>query len=399
MKNKRIRILLGVLVLATAAACGKAEEGSASGNGGAQSVVELNPADGAVAISKAGEGGGEQAAEQPAEEEPAEEVEVVPEGMYRSELTNEIIDEKLKNQRPIAAMVDNEVTALPHFGLTQADIVYEMMNSTKNGRITRLMPIVKDWENLVQFGSIRSARPTNFMIAAEYNAILCHDGGPFYINDYTAKKYTNNLSGGFARFDNGKSMEYTEYITYDDYTNAKGKSFSGLAKRIESAGYSTEYNSYYPGPHFLFSDKSYNLSDVYKDAESKKDISLPFPHNKSELHYNESTGTYDYSEYGEPHLDAQNGNKQLTFKNVIIQKCNYTKLDDGGYLIYNCIVSTPWDGYFLTNGECIPIKWVKQGESSQTVFTDLNGAMINLNTGKTYIAIVPDDVWSDLEMN
>ena len=38
----------------------------------------------------------------------------LPEGMYFSELTNEPIDESLKNQRPIAAMVDNELTALPH---------------------------------------------------------------------------------------------------------------------------------------------------------------------------------------------------------------------------------------------------------------------------------------------
>ena len=60
-------------------------------------------------------------------------------GMYRSELTNEWIDESLKNQRPIAAMVDNESTALPHYGLSDADVVYEVMNSTKNGRITRLM--------------------------------------------------------------------------------------------------------------------------------------------------------------------------------------------------------------------------------------------------------------------
>ena len=30
--------------------------------------------------------------------------EVLPEGMYRSELTNELIDESLKNQRPIAVM-------------------------------------------------------------------------------------------------------------------------------------------------------------------------------------------------------------------------------------------------------------------------------------------------------
>ena len=36
-----------------------------------------------------------------------EEEEVLPEGKYRSELTNELIDDSLKDQRPIAVMVDN----------------------------------------------------------------------------------------------------------------------------------------------------------------------------------------------------------------------------------------------------------------------------------------------------
>ena len=57
---------------------------------------------------------------------------VLPEGMYFSELTGEPISEDIKDQRPIAAMVDNEITALPHFDTTKADVVYEMMNSTAN---------------------------------------------------------------------------------------------------------------------------------------------------------------------------------------------------------------------------------------------------------------------------
>ena len=137
------------------------------------------------------------------------EEEVAPEHSYRSELTNEWIDEDLKDQRPIAVMVDNEKTALPHYGLTEADVVYEIMNSTLNDRITRFMVLVKDWESITQLGSIRSVRPTNFMLAAEWNAVLCHDGGPFFIDTWVAKDYTNNFSGGFARFSNGKATEFT----------------------------------------------------------------------------------------------------------------------------------------------------------------------------------------------
>ncbi len=163
-------------------------------------------------------------------EEPEEVDTEVKEGFYKSELTNEWIDESLKNQRPMAIMVDNELTALDHYGLNaSADVVYEIMNSTENDRVTRLMVIVKDWTKLTQFGSIRSVRPTNFMLAAEYNAVLLHDGGPYYINDYIDKGYAPNISGSFARFSNGKPTEFTEYITYDKYTNpSTGKSYDGL---------------------------------------------------------------------------------------------------------------------------------------------------------------------------
>ena len=171
---------------------------------------------------------GEEPATEPVVEEESRE------GMYRSEITNEWIDESLKNQRPIAVMVDNEKKALPHYGLTEADVVYEIMNSTANGRVTRFMAIVKDWGKIEQFGSIRSTRSTNIMLAAEWNAVLCHDGGPFYVNEWLAKKYSANFSGGFSRVKNGKPTEFTEYICAGD-----------LDKKFSNSKYTTEYNEFY----------------------------------------------------------------------------------------------------------------------------------------------------------
>ena len=135
----------------------------------------------APTVTDVSEGENTEEADEPtdAAEEEASAEEETREGMYRSELTNEWIDESLQNQRPVAIMVDNEKTALPHYGLNDADIVYEMMNSTANGEITRFMALFKDWGSIKQVGSIRSVRPTNFMIAPEYNAVVIHYGGPF----------------------------------------------------------------------------------------------------------------------------------------------------------------------------------------------------------------------------
>lgn len=314
--------------------------------------------------------------------------------MYRSELTNEWIDESLKDQRPIAVMVDNEKTALPHFGVADADVVYEIMNSTLNDRITRFMVVVKDWDKIEQLGSIRSARPTNFMLAAEWNAVLCHDGGPFFINDWVAKDYSANFSGGFARYSNGKAAEFTEYITYDKYTNTqKGKTYDGLKQRFESSRYTTTYNDYYQGPHFKFADAEVTFADR-NDAISATTIELPFKHNGSTLKYNEETGTYDYYEYGSAHKDAASG-EQLTFENVILQDTTFADLGEG-YLIYNAIDSGR-SGYYITEGKAIEVNWTKSSENAITHYYDAKtGEEIEVNTGKTYISLIPSDGWNNV---
>ncbi len=332
-------------------------------------------------------------------EEP--EVEETREGMVRSELTNEWIDESLADQRPIGVLVDNEKIALDHYGINSADVIYEVMNSTENDRVTRLFALVKDYESITQFGSIRSARVTNFLLAWEYNAIVIHDGGPAqYINTYIASAYTNNLSGGFARFSNGKASEFTEYVTWNDYSNPNtGKSYDGLEDRLKSAGYSRSYNTYYPGKHWNFSNTEVTLESLSGAKScSTVDLSAAFLHNKSKLIYNDSTKEYEYYEYGAAHIDALTG-ETTSFKNVILQPCDYVPCqengydDQNGYIQFNLVGSG--EGYYITNGTAVPITWMKGSDASITrYFIKSTGEEITLNTGKTYVAIIPSDYWA-----
>ncbi|MDO5575104.1 MAG: DUF3048 domain-containing protein [bacterium] len=309
------------------------------------------------------------------------------EGMYRSELTNEWIDETIKNQRPIAAMVDNEKTALPHYGVSKADIVYEITNSMANDGVTRLMVLVKDWGSIEQLGSIRSVRPTNLQLIPEWNAVICHDGGPFYIDDYLANDYVNNFSGGFSRVDNGKSREFTEYILAGD-----------LEKKFADSKYTQEYNDYYPGPHYQFASETspVDLSSNSK-AEDASHIQLPYKHNKPYLDYNAEDGLYYYSEYGSEHVDPGNNNQQLAFKNVLLQNARYVVFDDNGYMMFHSI-DYDREGYYITNGKALPITWSKAEELAVTQYFDQDGKEITLNTGKTYVALIPDDIWKNLEI-
>ncbi|MBQ9306181.1 DUF3048 C-terminal domain-containing protein, partial [Butyrivibrio sp.] len=71
------------------------------------------------------------------------------------------------------------------------------------------------------------------------------------------------------------------------------------------------------------------------------------------------------------------------------------QLDENGYLIYNCI-DTNQPGLYATKGKITDIVWTKTTETEITRYYDENGNELTMNTGKTYIALIPDDTWDQL---
>ncbi len=299
-----------------------------------------------------------------------------------SEITGLPVSTAIAAQRPVAIMIDNDTRALPHYGLAEADVVYEMMNSTLNNRVTRLMAIYKDWQSVNQIGNIRSTRPTNILLAAEWNAVLIHDGGPFYNNPYFKSTGINHLSGSFSRVKNGKPSEFTEY--------AKG---TEISRRMTQAGYSSGYTSAEAASHWKIGTTDLSsAADVHPASMVKLGC---FKLTKPYLVYNAATGSYDYYENGKLSQDGED-NQTVSFQNVILQACSFTQYDKNGYLIYNVIGTGV--GFYCTGGKMIPIIWQKNSETGATKYYTAAGAELTLNAGKTYIGICPSDDWASVEV-
>ena len=66
------------------------------------------------------------------------------------------ISDQALTRRPIAVMVNNIIASLPQWGISQADIIYEML---AEGRITRFLALFQDYSKIDKLASIRSARP------------------------------------------------------------------------------------------------------------------------------------------------------------------------------------------------------------------------------------------------
>ena len=408
MKRKKLISLFAVMAMTVSllGGCG-GETGESGESGSSQGGFESSPI---VTVNDPETTNNTQTPDE-TESNPSMEI---PEGCYLSELTGLPISNELRDQRPIAVMVDNEKTALPHYEVADCDIVYELMNSTLNDRVTRLMCIRKDWRNIVQMGSIRSTRPTNIPLAGEYNAILVHDGGPVYITDFIAKPYCDHLSSGFCRFDNGKNWEYKEYVTAEPTVgvtlNGGTQTYSGLIERIDQAGISPNYNSYAPvrDTHFIFRDYGTDMTPSemgYSNTKPVNSVNIgTFIHTNSTLKYNTDTSTYDLYLYNELQKDAEDG-EVVSFNNVILQCTDFYKYDDHGYLLYFYIDSTPdKEGWYISNGEAIKITWEKDCPDPRldyniTRYYDENGDEIQINPGKTYIALVPKDGWNTVAFN
>lgn len=310
------------------------------------------------------------------------------EGMVRSRLTNEWVDGELADKRPIAVMIPNEISAVPHYGISYADILYEC---NVEGDMTRLMGIFGDWENLDKIGNVRSARDYFIYWSFEWDSILCHYGGPFYIDEVISRDTTTNINGTVAaagvyfRSDD-RSAPHNAYISAE-----------GINQAIEQYDYSKTYRGLADENHFQFASASDpNTLAAYTDAVDATliDMSECYPMTKSYFKYNAGDGQYYRYQHlaGDedgPHIDAANG-EQLKFKNVIVQNTYYETRDDKGYLAYKCVDNTR-DGWFFTEGKGIHINWVKESDYEATRYYDDDGNEIVLNTGKTMILIVEEN--------
>ena len=93
--------------------------------------------------------------------------------LYRHPLNGEPLDAPYTG-RIVAVVINNLKAALPHYGVAEADIYYEI---EVEGDITRCLMIYSDLEGVGSIGPVRSTRTYFNNVALSYDALLVHCGG------------------------------------------------------------------------------------------------------------------------------------------------------------------------------------------------------------------------------
>ena len=313
-----------------------------------------------------------------------------------SSLTGETVPVSIGRQRPIAVMFNNIIDAMPEYGISKCGVTVE---AEVEGLITRIMGIMEDYESAGRIGSVRSARNYFYYFAREYNAVYCHYGQAAYCLPLLMLDSTVRLSSG--ELDDDESLTYyraDDRVAPHDVFTTWAMVHDGVAAK--------DYNMNLPGDY----DRSGNFADEeYTPDGQTAYIVLPgYGFNHARFEYSVEDHRYYRYQYGEPHVDADNG-KQLSCKNIILQYCDSEPFDENGYLWTDVI--SGGSGKYITNGKAIDITWKKSvsredsvfivdietpnvtvpvytGDFTETLYYDMDGNQIKLNRGNTWICLI-----------
>ena len=272
-------------------------------------------------------------------------------------------------------MINNISVARPlQSGLQDAYIIYELI---AEGGITRYMALFMD-QNTERIGSIRSARHYFLDYALENDAIYVHHGqSPQAQRDFSAlgvdRIVVDNSKTGWRDKSLNVASEHTLFTSIEKLNNGLG------SKRT------TRNND-------LLLNYSVDEVDISKKEGAKvaNNVSITYSSNTvTSYKYDETNKYYLRSVNGKAHTDYVT-KEQYHFKNIITYQVKNTTLNDGENKGRQDIENIgSGEGYYITNGYSIPIKWVKESRKSQTKYYYMDGKEIDVNDGNTFIQIQP----------
>ena len=286
-------------------------------------------------------------------------------------------------RRPFAIMINNLHPARQmHSGLQDAYIIYEII---VEGGITRYMAIFEGDKKVddadFRIGPVRSSRHYFLDYVLENDAIYVHNGySPQAGSDFGAlgidRIEAEKPKTGYRENPLNLSREHTLFTSTKILTeNGIGK------KRTEKKEKGTLL--------------SYSVTPV--EIETKEGA---IPANKVKIPYSNSYRTsYEYDAENKvykrfvnekEHKDYRTKN-QYTFKNIITYKVKNNNISspdgyNGRQEIHN--IGTG-EGYYITDGYAVPIKWSKESRKAKTKYTYLDGTELKVNDGNTFIQIQP----------
>lgn len=307
--------------------------------------------------------------------------------------------------RMVGVMVNNianseRQNARPQRGIGSADLLIE---SKVEGGITRLCAVFRDADTIPEVGPLRSGRDQFLQLLMPHQALYYHDGESIFctqfinVYDYSGlniggKSYFNTpVHPHVAHRDNrGRNVAYE----HTEFTSGKE-----IRQAASNAGIGLKYD--YDTTFFRFADYRTGEENAMQGAASGRTVSITHSdHYKTSFRYDPQSRTYKMQMYSrisgkfENTVDELNA-KQLSFDNLLVCFAPIERYSGDSGDVQQVSYISGGDAYYFSRGAVQHGRWEKASPEHPLLVYDKTGAQMLFNRGKTYLAIVDDDEWSN----
>lgn len=283
-----------------------------------------------------------------------------------SNLTGLQVDPSINAKPVTGVMIENSLDARPQSGLADAGIVFEAI---AEGGITRFLALFQDTAP-TDVGPIRSARPYYVQWAMGFDAGYAHVGGSpealANIKTWGARDLDQFYNGGSYHRIASRAAPHNVYTGIDT-----------LQQLEASKGYATSTYQAIARNKKAIPSKTPNAKSI--------NINISGPLYNTHYDYNPATNTYNRSEGGAPHMDA-NGSRQISPAVVVALVVPYGLMSDGYHSQYQVIGSG--QAFVFQDGIVTTGTWSKTDNKNQLTFVDAQGKPLKLDPGQTWITAV-----------
>lgn len=300
--------------------------------------------------------------------EEVEEPEIVYENVYplTGLGTNESIDHRI-----VGVMINNHFDARPQTGLSQADIVFEIL---AEGMITRFLALYhSELPDVV--GPVRSAREYYFDLANRYGALYIYHGAAGFVNAMLDNRGIDHIDG--AIYDNdGKLFKresfrvapHNSYLLFDNVYN--------VASNI---GYDVTM-AYEPLP-FLEEEEIANLV-----GETANHVEIVYSNSPMEIvEYEYDVETEKYTRFNDRVMTVElNTDEPIQVDNIFIVETYHEVIDDAGRRAVDFYAGG--DAYLIQKGKAQKLQWENRDGK---IIPVKDGKIVGFVPGKTWINVVP----------
>ena len=288
-------------------------------------------------------------------------------------LTGETLEAD-SNDRPYAIMINNHKAALPHCGVSGADVIYEI---PVEGGMTRFMAIFMDPSQTEHIGSVRSARPPFVDIVQGYDALYSSASGDQTVRNQIASAGVDYLNGlttsrfyrDQKRLNSGYALEHTLFVDGDGLEKfAADKGMRTTRKEDQRYG-------------FYFDDSA------PFDGESAEKIVISFQSGgkTTTCHYDADAGAYTLYQQKQDYIDGNTGDL-VEFRNILILEAESHVMENGVHVHMENVGEG--SGWYARDGKLIPITWSRESLSSPYVYKTAQGDYLSMGIGTSYIALI-----------